>query len=57
MARHIGKEADFAKIYLTEIENDRQLGVEILANQLKKYYKGDVVVCPGIEHASDEILS
>lgn len=57
MARHIGKEADFAKIYLTEIENDRQLGVEILANQLKKYYKGDVVVCPGIEHAFDEILS
>jgi dihydrofolate synthase/folylpolyglutamate synthase len=56
MARHIGKEADFSVIYLTEIENDRQLGVEILAKQLKKYYTGKVVICPGIENAWNQIL-
>ncbi|KIR02393.1 Dihydrofolate synthase / Folylpolyglutamate synthase [Lachnospiraceae bacterium TWA4] len=57
MARHIGKEADFSKIYLTEIENDRLLQVEVLANQLKKYYNGPVEICPKTSEAFDKVLA
>jgi dihydrofolate synthase/folylpolyglutamate synthase len=51
MARHIGVEADFDQVMITEIENSRQLGCEILAERLKHYYDGPVEICPGIHNA------
>ncbi|MDO5409881.1 MAG: folylpolyglutamate synthase/dihydrofolate synthase family protein [Lachnospiraceae bacterium] len=57
MARHIGREADFAEIMITEIENSRQLGCEILADRLKHYYEGPVEICPGIRKAFDKAMS
>ena len=57
MARHIGMEADFDQITITEIENSRQLGCEILAEQLKKYYDGPVDICPGIDRAFEKALA
>ena len=48
MARHIGLEADFSRVVITEIENSRQLGCEILADKLRDYYTGEIEVCPGI---------
>ena len=51
MARHIGLEADFSRVVITEIENSRQLGCQILADKLKEYYKGEIEVCPGIRRA------
>lgn len=57
MARHIGREADFSRIMITEIENARQLGCDILAKQLKQYYDGPVEVCPGIEKAFKKAMA
>lgn len=56
MARHIGREANFDQITITEIENSRQLGCEILAEQLKKYYDGPIAICPGIERSFEQAL-
>ncbi len=56
MARHIGQEADFAHIMITEIENSRQLGCEILEERLKHYYDGPIEICPGIRNAFDHAL-
>ena len=56
MARHIGREADFDGIMITEIENSRQLGCEILADRLKHYYDGPVEICPGICNAFRKAL-
>lgn len=56
MARHIGCEADFDSVMITEIENDRQLGCEILADRLKHYYNGPIEICPGIENSFVKIM-
>lgn len=56
MARHIGREADFARIMITEIENSRQLSCDILKDRLKHYYDGPVEVCPGIRNAFDKMM-
>lgn len=56
MARHIGREADFSHIMITEIENSRQLGCEILEERLRHYYDGSVEICPGIRKAFDRAM-
>lgn len=57
MARHIGREADFSRIMITEIENSRQLGCEVLADRLKHYYDGPVEICPGICRAFKQAMA
>lgn len=57
MARHIGQEADFAKITITEIENSRQLECDVLADRLRSYYNGPIESCPGIERAFRQALA
>lgn len=51
MAKHLGQECQFAHIFITEIDNDRQLDGYALANRLKEYYEGPVTVCPQIAAA------
>lgn len=57
MARHIGKEADFAKITITEIENSRQMECDVLAERLRTYYDGPIESCPGIVRAFKQAMA
>jgi dihydrofolate synthase/folylpolyglutamate synthase len=51
MAKHLGQDCQFDCIFITEIDNDRQLDANALVNRLKEYYNGPITVCPKIAEA------